>query len=359
MRVPLRLQALLCPSLVLVAAGCDGSASSTVTEPHPTAILVSPGEFSVKPPCIDAPGGLRSYRVQLLDQTPLEGLPLNSDGTRPTHQTFPPSRITNCTQALAFEGVLVGRTYSADLEGFDVAAAEVTESTPARWLASCDDPARAETELSITIRDCAPWALVPGATPTPTEVTLSVPCSLPRPADAEDDDDVVIEQVQVQRDGVALGSFACDETFKVEGLTHGEHVTLAISAATADARALGTNCRAVALDGVSLPARCDAFRYGGALRWSVDDLTALANAGCDGTLESVVVRVVAQDDEQAEQKLQFDASNCAGQAQLDSLTPGTYSVEVSVKTAGSPEQVLDCQAQVAPGQVSELTCSAP
>jgi hypothetical protein len=164
---------LLILGLLSASVGCTTTTDTTTLTAtdtvFPTSVTVGPQVFLGQVPCSSEAGALRSYVATLTDVTP-GGAGLSFD--------LPSSPPIPCSNRVVFRYIVADHRYQAAIDGYDIAAAELTplspgartmlrrkEMTPVapRWKASCKGVDGAgllttqDQDVPFTEQDCAPF----------------------------------------------------------------------------------------------------------------------------------------------------------------------------------------------------------
>ncbi len=347
------------PSLLAgLVFGCAATACSTDTTAAATvvttAVGLDPVDFLGTVPCTGQAGGALFYVVTINDE---------SNGVAEGNRSFT-SQPISCAVPVAFENVLVGHSYSANVAVFDSAAAGATP----RWTTTCGDPGtpgglgRAEvfTDQRAYIKNCIPLT---GAGVGKTSISIdasalasSVGCSMSAT------DTNKIEKLRVTSIGSTLPgqTIGCGQpaivvdtgiepgklySFRVEGLAPG--ATKAGWAAT---------CTATAKDGIAVSASCGALSDVGYIRVDAVKLVADAALVCAASGPDAVGSYDVSFDEPP-MNVKASTISCKNDAVLGPFTVGSHAGEIFLHTAlGAPKAHAICFAAVEPDATVTASC---
>lgn len=108
-----RLRLILLLSAIGLGA-CSNETSTAVGVPPTTAVAVAPAQFLGGVKCGEAAGDMRLFVATLLDVSPPGGLGIGSSSL-----VLPSSAPTSCHVDVLFVGVINGREYSVEVDGYD------------------------------------------------------------------------------------------------------------------------------------------------------------------------------------------------------------------------------------------------
>ena len=365
-------RAALLLGLGLAASGCVSSPGGDAPRIAPTLVAVAPEDFLGQVPCVDAPGGLRSYVVRLYDhgttEEPLD-FELPASVVRDNGGVYRP---VPCEQTAAFGHVVPGHKYSAVVDAYDRTDLRAQGPGSAilldpdgnyvapRWTTRCGRDASGAPAAGATIsafavtrfvRGCEP--LAPSGPETPTQISVSLD-GLASP-DACGSGPGLIERFSVRPEGdpgaaleascggsVTFGSLVPQTGYAFELQTFESGATIPLS---------GTTCFRVAQYGATVPAACDPLATTGTVAVDLGALLAAWGQACgpDGNVESITATLDTE----------VKSTPCTdGSLRFDGKAPGSYSVGISSSLFGDvPGPAAVCAVEVEPGLVATAICT--
>lgn len=354
-------------SLLLLAfagsVGCTDDVVEGVGRPVPMTIAVDPLEFLGGTPCADAQGAMRSYVATVTD---LEtGFVLASS---------PP---VTCTLPVGFEYVIEGHAYSAEVDGYEQAAADLVpfggvfsgsrtmlgddgEPVSPRWSTSCGEgsegAAIAQLATIVTVRGCEP--LTDASPSDRTAITVDVEAAV-GPLGCAGDGDGVVDSITVTPGDpalppVTLGCGGVPVTYQ-SGVVAGQAYEFELRASAPDATApsWGSRCFAVAKAGLEVQALCDPLTDSGSI--AIDPLPLWAAAGltCPGDIAQYSLALSSDG-----AAVELPARPCGQTALLTPVPAGDYGgLLTAVDAEGAEVVTAACGAVVPPGGEAQLLCT--
>lgn len=341
-------------------AACTTDTGDLGSVPQATEVAVDPTDFLGDVPCSTAVGALRSYVVTLSaydDESDITPFVLGS------------SPATPCALRAGFRRVVVGgKLYTAEVDGYDLGAAQLVpfggassgsrqmrragggEVLTPRWTTHCGHSvataAQAEAHARVFVRDCDP---LQDSASSPTALSLTPSALLgPTPCDTAG-------AVDVEELGGAFApvqGLACDADPVVLQAEADRHYQLYLHTADGQTPARGAECFAVGREQLTVTPTCAPLSSTGGVRLRLDDLLVPT------TNEPVCPAGYFYD-----VLLDGDGTGllplpCEQPATLSPLEPGTYLLEAAVFDAqGQPHGAgASCGAEVVAGRVVDAFC---
>ena len=347
------LTALLIPALPL---GCGSDSSTAAEEPQATAIVVTAEDFLDGAQCIDAPGTLHAWGVNLEHVAHPAPLP----GTPPPAVEAPfvnhSSGLVRCVQGLAFGNVELGGTYKATICGYQdpaLATGELLDDVcnPGNglvpdWTFTCGEVV-VEYQALRHVRDCK----LVGEPPPETETVVTVGLDPASCASAGGE----LESFRVFRDGEPLSDepIPCGERWTIEDAIGGDSYDLELLAYLADEEdaALGTVCHARAITGATVAAACDPLQSEGGIEVRLDAALGALGLTCPATVGELSLSL------DTGEMLEVPAASCSGSVRFGGVAPGERELTVTAVQGGESSSAT-CTATVEPGLVTSPRCDS-
>ena len=337
------------PSLVaafllspLVACSTDTTAATSVVA---TSVGVDPLDFLGTVPCTGQSGSARDYVVTITDDT--------------TGLVLAPSRPISCAVPVAFENVVVGHTYSAEIQVFD---ADPASGAAARWTTTCGSggvgAAEVFTDQRTFIKNCIPLT---GSGVGTTSVSVDA-SALAASLGCSNDGGKGVEKLRVTSIGAGLAgqTIGCGQppvvadtdivpaklyTFRVEALEAG-----------ATTPRWAASCSATAKEGIQVAASCEALSDVGFIRIDIAKVVADAGLVCAASGPDAVGSYdVTFDDPPSSVKA--STISCKNEAVLGPFERGSHAGEIFLRTSvGASKAHAICFASVAPNATATADC---
>jgi hypothetical protein len=338
-------------SALAVVAGCSTDAATT-TLVTPTSVGVDPVDFLGTVPCAPGAGAAHAYVVTLTDRT--------------TGASLGASRPVSCAAPIAFENVVVGHTYSADIQVFDQDLATIDGSTTPRWTTSCasDGAGAAEvfSDQRTYVKNCIPLTGTgPGKTALSIDASAlgaAVGCT----ADGGKIDKLSVALVSGKTTGTppATQKIACGQAPVVldDGIVPGQVYTLRVEAFETGATdpSYASGCAVVAKEGVTTTASCDALTDQGYVRIDAPKLVTDSLFSCGTTgLDQVATIDVTFDD--APSSVAAAGVSCTSSFSLGPFAAGSHAGQAFLRAPGGAQKGHAlCFAAVKPASTVDATC---
>lgn len=339
--------------------GCPESGDLNEDFTVPTSISVDPAGFLGDVPCSNAAGAMRSYVATVIDRTDPAAL-----------FTLPSSPPTPCSTRVQFRFVVPGHLYSAEIDGYEQRADELTpyggEGSGSRHLL---DAAGAPVEPRWTTGYCAEVSARESVTtfvgacdpledrgvPGSTVIRVDPSAALGGLRCAADGGDVLSFDVLPEAGGLppVLG-IACPPAAPVvysAGLASGQTYGFRIEASGFFGHSYGASCRALTREALAVTATCDPLSDVGALTVPIEEVLQGTGLACaPGGAATYVAALPGA--------LETLPLPCTQRAHFNLLEPGSYEITVEVRGAdGAPLATVPCTGDVIPGASTLATCT--
>jgi hypothetical protein len=358
--------------------GCPEAGDLEIDYSVPTSIVIDPVAFLQGIPCSDAPGAMRSYVATITDRA-------DTDPATPGTQAFtlPSSGPTPCSQRVQFRYVVSGHTYTAEIDGYELPADQLTpaggdgsgsrqmdaqdemgslvEASP-RWRIRCGERTVQEGS-ALVLEDCE--ILKDEGSSAPTAIRVDPSAALGGLRCAGEGGEIASFDVKPTTGGLpAVLGVPCPPAASVTydvGIVPGQVYGFRIEAAGASST-YGSACEAIAVEGVTVPAVCGLLSSQGALGIPIGPVLQDAGLACPGGIESYVVLLESLASPPAVDPIHSSAVPCDEDARFAPLPPGPYQAAVTgippdPDQDNPPIAIAACAGEVIPGATTVATCS--